>query len=105
MALPLWPLERDAIVLEKGTVDADPYRLGKTDTAFVCFWQIVLKKFFFAGDGKFSGPLVRLSCCEVRDHMNYRKTDRRPSYRFYSCLQRQKSPNGHDRSHTPIGSP
>jgi hypothetical protein len=35
---------------------------------------------------------VRLSRCEVRDHMNYRKTDRRPSYRFYSALQRQKSP-------------
>jgi hypothetical protein len=35
---------------------------------------------------------VRLSCCEVRDHMNYRKNDRWPSYRFYSASQRQKSP-------------
>src|ERR1700723_621282 len=25
-------------------------------------------------------------------HMNYRKNDRWPSYRFYSALQRQKSP-------------
>jgi len=35
---------------------------------------------------------VRLSRCDVRDHMNYRKNDRLPSYRFYSALQRQKSP-------------
>ena len=35
---------------------------------------------------------MRLSRCEVRDHINYRKNDRWPSYRFYSALQRQKSP-------------
>jgi hypothetical protein len=35
---------------------------------------------------------VRLSCCEVRDRMNYRKNDRWPSYRLYDALQRQKSP-------------
>jgi len=35
---------------------------------------------------------VRLFRCEVRDHINYRKNDRWPSYRFYSALQRQKSP-------------
>jgi hypothetical protein len=35
---------------------------------------------------------VRPPCCELGDHMNYRKNDRRPSYRFYSALQRQKSP-------------
>src|ERR1700682_4641562 len=58
----------------------------------VRFALIVLKKSFFADDWKFSGPLVRLSRCEVRDHMNYRKNDRWASYRFYSALQRQKSP-------------
>jgi hypothetical protein len=35
---------------------------------------------------------VPLSRCEVRDHINYRKNDRRPSYRFYRALQRLKSP-------------
>jgi hypothetical protein len=35
---------------------------------------------------------VRLSRCEVRDHINYRKNDRRRSYRFYRALQRLKSP-------------
>ena len=35
---------------------------------------------------------MRLSRCEVRDHINYRKNDRWPSYQFYSALQRQKSP-------------
>jgi hypothetical protein len=59
------------------------------------FWRIVLKKSFFADDEKFSGPLVRLSRCEVRDHMIYRKNGRRPSYRLYSRLQRQKSPMRH----------
>ena len=41
---------------------------------------------------KFSGPQVRRFRCEERGHMNYRKNDRWPSYRFYSALQRQKSP-------------
>jgi hypothetical protein len=35
---------------------------------------------------------VRLSRCEVRDHINYRKNDRWRSYRFYRALQRLKSP-------------
>jgi hypothetical protein len=35
---------------------------------------------------------VRLSRCDVRDHMNDRKNDRWPSYRFYRALQRLKSP-------------
>ena len=35
---------------------------------------------------------MRFSRCEVRDHINYRKNDRWPSYRFYKALQRLKSP-------------
>jgi hypothetical protein len=35
---------------------------------------------------------VRLSRCEVRDHINYRKNDRWPSYRFCRALRPQKSP-------------
>jgi hypothetical protein len=35
---------------------------------------------------------VRFSRCDVRDHMNYRKSDRLHSYRFYRALQRQRSP-------------
>ena len=36
---------------------------------------------------------MRLSRCEVRDHINCRKNDRWRSHRFYSALQRQNSPN------------
>ena len=35
---------------------------------------------------------MRLSRCELRDHINCRKNDRWPSYRFYRALQRLKSP-------------
>jgi len=35
---------------------------------------------------------MRLFRCELRDHINYRKNDRRPSYRFYRTLQRRKLP-------------
>jgi hypothetical protein len=35
---------------------------------------------------------VRLSRCEVRDHINYRKNDRWRSSRFYRAMQRLKSP-------------
>jgi hypothetical protein len=35
---------------------------------------------------------VRLSRCELRGHINCRKNDRWPSYRFYWALQRLKSP-------------
>jgi hypothetical protein len=34
---------------------------------------------------------VRLSRCEVRDHINYRKTIAGASYRFYRALQRLRS--------------
>jgi hypothetical protein len=34
---------------------------------------------------------VRVPRCELRDHINYRKNDRWPSYRFYRALQRLKS--------------
>jgi hypothetical protein len=35
---------------------------------------------------------VRLSRCDVRDHINGRKNYRCPSYGFYRALQRWKSP-------------
>ena len=34
---------------------------------------------------------MRLSRCEVRDRINYRKNDRWRSYQFYRALQRLKS--------------
>ena len=52
----------------------------------------MLKKSFFADDLKFSGLLARLSRCELRDHINCRKNDRWPSYRFYRTSQRLKLP-------------
>ena len=39
-----------------------------------------------------SRTAVRLSRCDVRDHINYRKNDRWPSYQFSGALQRLKSP-------------
>jgi len=57
----------------------------------VRFAPIVLKKSLFANGRKFSGPLVRLSRFDVRDHINCRKNDRWPSHRFYRALQRLKS--------------
>jgi hypothetical protein len=35
---------------------------------------------------------VRLTRCDMRDHINCRKNDRWRSYRFYRALQRLKSP-------------
>ena len=35
---------------------------------------------------------MRLSRCELRDYINYRKNDRWRSYQFYRALQRLKSP-------------
>ena len=35
---------------------------------------------------------MRLSRCEVRDHISYRKIDRWRSHRFYRALQRLESP-------------
>ena len=35
---------------------------------------------------------MRFSRCDVRHHINYRKNDRWPSYRFYRAWQRLKSP-------------
>ena len=35
---------------------------------------------------------MRLSRCEERDRINYRKNDRWRSYQFYRALQRLKSP-------------
>src|ERR1700675_349450 len=34
---------------------------------------------------------MRVPRCELRDHINCRKNDRWPSYRFYRALQRLKS--------------
>ena len=42
----------------------------------VGFAPIVLKKSFFADDRKFSGPLMRLNRCDVRDHINCGKSGR-----------------------------
>ena len=58
-------------------------RFGTSRSSEVQNRRIVLKKSFFADDRKFSAPPARLSRCEVRDHINYRKNDRWPSYRFY----------------------
>jgi hypothetical protein len=34
-----------------------------------------VEKVFFADDWNFSGPLVCLTRCDVRDRINYRKND------------------------------
>jgi len=58
-------------------------------------WQLCadcVEKALFAYDSKFSGPLVRLSRCEVSDHINYRKNNRWRSHQFYKASQRPKLP-------------
>jgi hypothetical protein len=47
----------------------------------ISYWQIVLKKSVFADDWKFSGLLVRLACCDVRDR-GCRARDRQGCSRF-----------------------
>jgi hypothetical protein len=71
-------LHQDAVLVTPTELPACPDgRVARKfcSNEFRC-WQIVLKKSFFADDRKFSGPLVRLSRCEVRDHINCRKNDR-----------------------------
>jgi hypothetical protein len=45
----------------------------------VCFWQIVLKKSFFADEPKFLGPLMRFVRGDVRDQIASPKIDYGPS--------------------------
>jgi hypothetical protein len=56
------------------------------------FAPIVLKKSFSLMTENSEAPLVRLTRCDVRDHINCRKNNRWSSYRFYKALQRLKSP-------------
>ena len=48
-----------------------PLNIGHNQIASACLKSAdCVEKFLFADDLKFSGPLVRLSSCEVRDHIN-----------------------------------
>ena len=53
---------------------------------------ILLQKSFLGDERNFLGPLVRLSCCEVRDHINCRKNDRWRSHRFYRARRIHQKP-------------
>src|SRR5712671_1896920 len=55
------------------------------------FPAIVLKKSFLTNDRKFLGPLMRLVCCDVRDHIVTPKIEHGSSWRRYRALQRQGS--------------
>jgi hypothetical protein len=41
----------------------------------VAFWQIVLKKSFLGDEPNFIGPLMRVRCGDVRDHVVSHKND------------------------------
>jgi hypothetical protein len=56
------------------------------------FWRIVLKKSFSLVTENSRGRWCVSLSFEVRDRINYRKNDRWRSHRFYSALQRLKSP-------------
>jgi hypothetical protein len=56
----------------------------------VCLWQILLQKSFLTDERIFLGPLVRCSCCDVRDHIVSHRNDHRPPYRSYRALQRRR---------------
>jgi hypothetical protein len=56
----------------------------------VCCWQILLQKYFWAGELKFSEPLMRLVPHDVRDHIVLLQNDHGPSYRRHGASQRQR---------------
>jgi hypothetical protein len=51
--------------------------------------RIVLKKSSLTAERNFSGPPVRPSCGDVRDHIASHKNDHRLSYRSWRALQRR----------------
>jgi hypothetical protein len=53
----------------------------------VRFAPIVLKKSSLTAERNFSGPPVRPSCGDVRDHIASHKNDHRLSYRSWGALQ------------------
>jgi hypothetical protein len=77
------------VAVKRGRGGANSLSFGE---AHVAFGSIVLKKSFFAMTENFSGPLVRRTRRDVRDHIKYSKTGCWRSYRFYRASQRLKSP-------------
>jgi hypothetical protein len=54
----------------------------------VRFAPILLKKSLLADERNFSGPLVRPTRGDVRDHTDLRESDHSPSHPFYGAPQR-----------------
>jgi len=54
------------------------------------FGPILLQKYFWGGELKFSEPLMRLAPRDVRDHIVSRQNDHGPSYRCHGASQRQR---------------
>src|SRR5882757_6467559 len=52
--------------------------------------SILLQKYFWGGEPKFSEPLMRLAPRDVRDHIVSRQNDHGPSYRRHEASQRQR---------------
>jgi hypothetical protein len=53
-------------------------------------WQILLQKYFWGRELKFSEPLMRLAPRDVRDRIVSRQNDHRPSYQRHGASQRQR---------------
>src|SRR5450432_2372882 len=54
------------------------------------FVPILLQKYFWGAEPKFSEPLMRLAPRDVRDHIVSRQNDHGPSYRRHGASQRQR---------------
>src|SRR5260370_24135132 len=63
--------------------------LSRTSRNVSCV-QIVLQKFFLAGDGNFLEPLMRFARGDVRVHIGSHKNDHGPLYPSYRALQRRR---------------
>ena len=60
------------------------------DSLYDRLWRILLQKYFWGGELKFSEPLMRLAPRDVRDHIVSRQNDHGPSYRRHGASQRQR---------------
>ena len=60
--------------------------------AFVCSWQILLKKSFGGGERNFPEPLMRFLRNDARDYITSPKNDHGASYRHYGASALRNRP-------------
>jgi hypothetical protein len=81
-SLPKWVAGAMSVLLPIATEERTSREVRKV--------PILLQKPFLTDKRIFLGPLVRCSCCDVRDHIVSHRNDHRPPYRSYRALQRRR---------------